>query len=279
MASDAPAPRAPGQAATPEATADATPAATPDSTPAVSTRGLVKDFRGFRAVAGVDLDVAKGSVHALVGPNGAGKTTLFNLLTGFLSPTGGQVYVDGREVTGLPPERIAARGVARSFQVTSLFPRLTVREHLELALAGPLGHRFWRSARLLRRYDGRARELIDRVGLADAAEAPVETLAYGRKRALELALALALDPQVLLLDEPTAGMGMEDVDRTVELIGRIRDGRTVVMVEHNMSVVGALADRVSVLSAGKVLVEGPYQQVRADERVITAYLGASDAGH
>ena len=249
------------------------------ATTAVSTRGLVKDFRGFRAVSGVDLDVAPGSVHALVGPNGAGKTTLFNLLTGFLAPSAGHVYVDGHEVTGLPPERIAARGVARSFQVTSLFPRLTAREHLELALANPLGPRFWRSAKLLRRYDGQARELLDRVGLADAAETPVETLAYGRKRALELALALALDPKVLLLDEPTAGMGMEDVDRTVELIGRIRDGRTVVMVEHNMSVVGALADRVSVLSAGKVLVEGPYQEVRADERVITAYLGATDAGH
>jgi branched-chain amino acid transport system ATP-binding protein len=247
--------------------------------PAIGTRGLVKDFRGFRAVDGVDLSVAPGTVHALVGPNGAGKTTLFNLLTGFLAPTAGQVFVAGREVTGQPPERIAAHGVARSFQVTSLFPRLSAREHVELALAGKLSRQFWRSEKLLDRFADRAGDLLERVGLADAADAPVETLAYGRKRALELALALALEPAVLLLDEPTAGMGMEDVDRTVELIGRIREGRTVVMVEHNMSVVGALADRVSVLTAGKVLVEGPYQEVRADERVITAYLGAADAAH
>jgi branched-chain amino acid transport system ATP-binding protein len=262
------------------ATQAAAPAPSPEaSTPAVSTRGLVKDFRGFRAVDGVDLDVAAGTVHALVGPNGAGKTTLFNLLTGFLPPSAGRIELAGRDVTGLPPERVARLGVARSFQITSLFPRLTAREHLELALAGHLAPRFWRSAKLLRRYDERAADLLDRVGLADAAGTPVETLAYGRKRALELALALALDPKVLLLDEPTAGMGMEDVERTVELIGRVREGRTVVMVEHNMSVVGALADRVSVLTSGRVLVEGPYQEVRADERVITAYLGAADAGH
>ncbi|MCG5472023.1 ABC transporter ATP-binding protein [Micromonospora sp. LAH09] len=247
----------------------------------LSARGLTRDFRGFRAVDDVDLDVAPESVHALVGPNGAGKTTLFNLLTGFLRPSAGRIELDGRDVTGLPPERVARLGVARSFQITSLFPQLSAREHVALALQSPsgLGWRFWRSAKLMGRYTERADELLAMVGLADLAQAPSESLAYGRKRALELAIALALDPKVLLLDEPTAGMGMEDVDRTVELISRVRQGRTVVMVEHNMSVVGRLADTVTVLQAGKVLVEGPYEQVRADERVITAYLGAADAAH
>jgi branched-chain amino acid transport system ATP-binding protein len=245
--------------------------------PILSTRGLTKEFRGFRAVDGVDLEVAEGAVHALVGPNGAGKTTLFNLLTGFLTPTSGRIRLGTHDVTGLPPEHIAHLGVARSFQITSLFPQLSAREHVELALqAGTRqGWRFWRSEALLRRHTGRARELLDMVGLADHAEAPADKLGYGRKRALELALALALEPRVLLLDEPTAGMGLEDVDRTVELIGRVRAGRTVVLVEHNMRVVGALADRVTVLTAGRVLVEGPYDEVRSDERVITAYLGSA----
>ncbi|WP_433318098.1 ABC transporter ATP-binding protein [Micromonospora sp. CA-269861] len=247
----------------------------------LSARGLTRDFRGFRAVDDVDLDVASDSVHALVGPNGAGKTTLFNLLTGFLRPSGGQIELAGRDITGLPPEQVARLGVARSFQITSLFPQLSAREHVALALQSPsgLGWRFWRSAKLMGRYTERADELLAMVGLAELAHAPSAALAYGRKRALELAIALALDPKVLLLDEPTAGMGLEDVDRTVELIGRVRQGRTVVMVEHNMSVVGRLADTVTVLQAGKVLVEGPYEQVRADERVITAYLGAADAAH
>ncbi|MGH3389741.1 MAG: ABC transporter ATP-binding protein, partial [Actinomadura sp.] len=212
----------------------------------LAARGLAKEFRGFRAVDGVDLDVAEGSVHALVGPNGAGKTTLFNLLTGFLKPTAGRITLGGRELTGKSPEQVARLGVARSFQITSLFPELTPRAHVELALAAAttLGWRFWRSDRLLARFRDRALDLLDQVGLAELAEAPAGTLGYGRKRALELALALALDPTVLLLDEPTAGMGLGDVDRTVELIQRVRDGRTVVLVEHNMNVVASLADRV-----------------------------------
>ena len=243
----------------------------------LTVRGLTRDFRGFRAVDAVDLDIIDGTVHALVGPNGAGKTTLFNLLTGFLRPTAGRIELAGRDITGLPPERVARLGVARSFQITSLFPRLTGREHVELALqsGSGLGWRFWRSAKLMHRYRDRAGELLDMVGLAALADVPTDALAYGRKRALELAIALALEPKVLLLDEPTAGMGLEDVDRTVELIERVRLGRTVVLVEHNMSVVGRLADTVTVLQAGQVLVEGPYQQVRADERVISAYLGTA----
>jgi branched-chain amino acid transport system ATP-binding protein len=189
--------------------------------------------------------------------------------------------VAGQDVTGLPPERVARLGVARSFQVTSLFPRLTAAQHVELALQSRtgLGWRFWRSEKLMRRWTGKAGELLDDVGLADAARTPVSALSYGAKRALELAIALALEPRVLLLDEPTAGMGLEDIDRTVELIGRVRAGRTVVLVEHNMRVVGALADRVTVLQAGRVLVEGGYHDVRTDERVIAAYLGAVDAAH
>jgi branched-chain amino acid transport system ATP-binding protein len=245
----------------------------------ISTRGLRKEFRGFVAVHDVDLQVGEGSVHALVGPNGAGKTTLFNLLSGFLPPSAGRVEIGGRDVTGLPPERIARLGVARSFQITTLFPALSAREHVELALqAGTgLGWRFWRSDRRLRRFRERALELLAEVGLSEVAEVPAGSLAYGRKRALELAVALALDPRVLLLDEPTAGMGAEDVDRTVGLVRRAAAGRTVVLVEHNMSVVASLADRVTVLQQGRVLVEGPYADVREDPRVITAYLGASSA--
>lgn len=250
-------------------------------TTALAAHGLTRDFRGFRAVDGVDLAVAQGHVHALVGPNGAGKTTLFNLLTGFLAPTHGRIEVAGKDVTGLPPERVARLGLARSFQITSLFGQLTALEHVELALQGQsgLGWRFWRSAKLLHRYSERAHELLAHVGLADLAQQRAESLAYGRKRALELALALALEPSVLLLDEPTAGMGLEDVDRTIELINEVKAGRTVVMVEHNMSVVGALANRVTVMQAGKVLIEGSYSEVREDERVITAYLGSTHAAH
>ena len=247
--------------------------------PILQARGLGKQFRGFRAVDGVDLDIAPDSVHALVGPNGAGKSTLFNLLTGVLRPSAGRITLDGADVTGLPPERVARLGVARSFQITTLFPQVTAREHVELALQARtgLGWRFWRSERQLGRFRDRALELLDDVGLTDAAEVPAAALAYGRKRALELAVALALDPRVLLLDEPTAGMGTEDIDRTIALIRRIRPGRTVVLVEHNMSVVRNLADRVTVLQRGTVLVEGGYAEVRADPRVITAYLGESHA--
>jgi branched-chain amino acid transport system ATP-binding protein len=245
---------------------------------AVRTRALTKVFRGFRAVDSVDLEIREGSVHALVGPNGAGKTTLFNLLTGFVSPTSGAITVFDEDVTGRPPEQVARRGVARSFQITSLFETLTSREHVELALAGHTGQgfRFWRSEKLLGRKRARVEELLTQVGLMPLADKPVGLLAYGQKRALELSLVLALDPPVMLLDEPTAGMGIEDVDRTIELIRRIAVGRTVVLVDHNMQVVGSLADRVTVLQQGRILAEGPYEQVRNDERVITAYLGEAD---
>jgi branched-chain amino acid transport system ATP-binding protein len=251
-----------------------------ESAPVLTARGLTKEFRGFLAVAGVDLDVVEGGVHALVGPNGAGKTTLFNLLTGFLKPTAGSVLLGGRrELAGRSPEAIARLGVARSFQIANLFAELTPHQHVELALASRtrLGWQFWRSDRALGRFCVRAGELLDQVGLADHAGIPAGSLSYGRKRALELALALAVDPKVLLLDEPTAGMGVEDVARTIELIDTIRAGRTVVLVEHNMNVVASLADRVTVMQHGKVLAEGTYAGIRHDPRVIAAYLGDSHA--
>ncbi|WP_152186070.1 ABC transporter ATP-binding protein [Segeticoccus rhizosphaerae] len=245
----------------------------------LATRGLTKEFRGFQAVRGVDLDIERGTVQALVGPNGAGKTTLFNLLTGFLTPTSGTITLEGRDITGQQPEQIAHLGVARSFQITSLFDQLTALEHLELALASPtgLGRRFWQSERRLATFHGRADELLDQVGMAHPAHRPAGQFAYGQKRALELALALALDPKLLLLDEPTAGMGLEDVDRTIELVRRIATGRTVVLVDHNMHVVGSLADRVTVLQQGEILAEGTYDEVRTNPDVVTAYLGQPHA--
>ncbi|MFP5253537.1 MAG: ABC transporter ATP-binding protein [Actinomycetes bacterium] len=252
---------------------------TPGGALAVSTQGLTKYFRGFKAVDSVDLQVHEGTIHALVGPNGAGKTTLFNLLTGFIAPSSGTIRVFDRDVTGLQPEQIAHAGVARSFQITSLFENLTPREHVELALQGMTsqGLRFWRSVTILRRYREQVDDLLAQVGLTDLADRPAGLLAYGQKRALEMALVLALDPKVMLLDEPTAGMGIEDVDRTIELVRRISEGRTVVFVDHNMHVVGSLADRVTVLQQGAVLAEGSYDEVRRDERVISAYLGADHA--
>jgi branched-chain amino acid transport system ATP-binding protein len=241
----------------------------------LQTRELTKEFRGFRAVSDVSLTVAEGTIHALVGPNGAGKTTLFNLLTGFLAPTSGQILFRDQDITGKQPEQIAHLGIARSFQITSLFDQMSVVDHVELALASPtgLGYRFWRSSAQMRQFRERALELLGQVGLSDRSGAAAGSLAYGQKRALELALALALDPQLLLLDEPTAGMGVEDVDRTISLVKQVAQGRTVVFVDHNMHVVGSLADTVTVLQSGQVLASGTYDQVRHDERVITAYLG------
>ncbi|WP_449274540.1 ABC transporter ATP-binding protein [Knoellia altitudinis] len=245
------------------------------STPVLRTVDLTKDFRGFTAVNAVNLDVADGTIHALVGPNGAGKTTLFNLLTGFLTPTSGQILLRGEDIAGQQPEKITHLGVARSFQITSLFDQMTLLEHLELALASPtgLGYRFWTSRKKLGAFRERSMELLAEVGLADRSGQRAGSLAYGQKRALEIALALALDPTLLLLDEPTAGMGLEDVDRTIGLVKKVSAGRTVVFVDHNMHVVGSLADRVTVLQSGEVLAEGTYDEVRGDDRVITAYLG------
>jgi branched-chain amino acid transport system ATP-binding protein len=242
-------------------------------------RGLTKEFRGFRAVDNVDLRVEEGTVHALVGPNGAGKTTFFNMLTGFITPTAGQILFSGEDVTRLPPEEMTRRKMARSFQVTSLFEHLTALEHVTLALqsATNMGYRFWQSEKRLNQFNDDARTILNRVGLADVARRQAGSLPYGQKRALEMALVLALEPRLLLLDEPTAGMSMDDVGRMIALIKQVRVGKSVVLVEHNMGVVSELADRVTVLQRGTVLAEGTYAEVRDNPKVIDAYLGQTHA--
>ena len=241
----------------------------------LTTQGLAKTFRGIVAVDGVDLQVRRGSIHALIGPNGAGKTTCFNLLTKFLSPTRGRITFNGRDITRTSPADVARQGLVRSFQISATFPHLTVLENLRIALQRQRGDNFdfWRSEKLLRRYDGEAFGLIEQVGLAGFADGRAADLSYGRKRALELATTLALSPDLMLLDEPMAGMAHEDIDRTAALIRRAAKGRTVLMVEHNLSVVASLSDRITVLARGRVLAEGTYEQVSRDPRVVEAYIG------
>lgn len=247
--------------------------------PVLETRDLTKEFAGFRAVDGVSLSLDDGKVHALVGPNGAGKTTLFHMLTGFVKPTSGSIVAFGTDATHLPPYRITRLGLARSFQITSLFERRTVLEHVVLALhsTDPVSTRFWVAEGAVRRYRPRAMEILDEVGLTAVATRDAGSLPYGQKRALELALALALEPRLLLLDEPTSGMGLEDVGRTIALIRHVRKGRTVLLVEHNMGVVAELAERVIVMQQGHVIADGAYEAVRHDPAVIAAYLGQTDA--
>ena len=241
----------------------------------LTTQGLAKTFRGIVAVDGVDLNVQRGSIHALIGPNGAGKTTCFNLLTKFLSPTRGRIAFNGRDITRTSPADVARLGLVRSFQISATFPHLTVLENVRIALQRQRGGNFdfWRSETLLRRYDAEAFGLIEQVGLAGFADGRAADLSYGRKRALELATTLALSPDLMLLDEPMAGMAHEDIDRTAALIKRAAKGRTVLMVEHNLSVVASLSDRITVLARGRVLAEGTYEQVSRDPRVIEAYIG------
>ena len=245
----------------------------------IETHELTREFAGFRAVDRVSFALLEGGVVALVGPNGAGKTTFFNMLTGFVRPTSGRIVALGEDVTALPPNRIARLGLARSFQITSLFERRTAIEHVLLALHAkdPVSYRFWRSERAVARYRARAGEILGQVGLADVAERAAGSLPYGIKRALELAIALALEPRILLLDEPTAGMSLEDVHRTIALVRRLREGRTVLLVEHNMGVVAELADRVVVMQQGRIIADGAYETVRHDPAVIAAYLGQTDA--
>jgi branched-chain amino acid transport system ATP-binding protein len=241
----------------------------------LETRALRKAFAGFFAVSGVDLKVARGTIHALIGPNGAGKTTVFNLVTRFLPVTSGTILFRGDDITGAAAAQVARRGMVRSFQVSATFPNLTALENVRVALQRKLGtsFHFWRSERTLERLDGRAAELLAEVGLEEHRDTLTAELPYGRKRALELATTLALDPEVMLLDEPTQGMGHEDVGRVVALIQRVAKGRTVLMVEHNLSVVQDLADRVTVLARGSVLADGTYAQVSRDPAVLEAYIG------
>lgn len=241
----------------------------------IEARGLSKQFAGFHAVRQVDLRVRRGSIHALIGPNGAGKTTFFNLLTKALEPSSGTIHFDGKDITPLTPARVALLGMVRSFQISAIFPTLTVKDNVRVALQRRhgLSLRFWKSDRSLSALDAPAMRLLEDVGLVPAADTVAGELPYGRKRALEIATTLALEPVMLLLDEPTAGMGVEDVRNTAALIRRVAEGRTVLMVEHNLGVVADLADKITVLSEGQILAEGSYAEISSDDRVRSAYIG------
>jgi branched-chain amino acid transport system ATP-binding protein len=245
----------------------------------LETEDLTKEFAGFIAVNGVSLRVKRRTVHALIGPNGAGKTTCFNMLTKFLRPTRGRIVFNGNDITALQPADVARLGLVRSFQISAVFPHMTVLENVRVALQRLRGNSFdfWRSASVLDQYNGRARELIADVGLSEFADWLAVELPYGRKRALEIATTLALDPEMLLLDEPTAGMGHEDIDRIAQLIKRVAAERTVLMVEHNLSVVADLSDHITVLTRGRVLAEGNYATVSNNTEVREAYMGVGHA--
>ncbi len=245
---------------------------------ALEARGLTKEFKGFVAVNNVDLKVEKGTVHALIGPNGAGKTTFFNLLTKFLQPTRGSIHYEGRDITRLPPAEIARLGMVRSFQISAVFPDLSVLQNVRVALQRKRGesYDFWRSEKSLTRFDDAARAHIDEVGLSEFLHHRAGELSYGRKRALEIAATLALEPDMLLLDEPMAGMAQADIERISALIRRVAKNRTILMVEHNLSVVANLSDRITVLARGEVLAEGDYATVSKSPAVIEAYIGADN---
>jgi branched-chain amino acid transport system ATP-binding protein len=245
----------------------------------LETQGLTKEFKGFVAVNNVDLKVRRGDIHALIGPNGAGKTTFFNLLTKFLPPTRGTITYRGTDITHERPAQTARRGIVRSFQISAVFPHMTVLENVRAALQRSLGtsFHFWKPERSLHPLHGRALELLQAVDLQDFAGELTVNLPYGRKRALELATTLALEPDQMLLDEPTQGMGHEDVHRVTQLIKKVSQGRTILMVEHNMNVVSSIADRITVLQRGAVIADGPYAEVSRNPQVIEAYMGSTEA--
>ena len=251
----------------------------------LETHQLVKEFKGFVAVNAVDLKIRRGEIHALIGPNGAGKTTFFNLLTKFLIPTSGRVLFNGQDITHEKPAQVARRGIVRSFQISATFPHLTVLENVRIALQRAQGSSFdfWRSASRLHLLNDKAMDLLSQVDLSEFAQVQAVELAYGRKRALEIATTLATEPELMLLDEPTQGMGHEDVDKVTQLIKKVSANRTVLMVEHNMGVVSQIADTISVLQRGQIIAEGPYQTVSANPQVLEAYMGSTehalDASH
>lgn len=243
----------------------------------LETRSLTKEFKGFTAVDNVNLQVQRGHIHALIGPNGAGKTTCFNLLTKFLIPTAGQILFNGRDITAARPAQIARQGIIRSFQISAVFPHLTVLENVRIGLQRTLGtsYYFWKSGASLARLNDRAMALLEQVDLGEFAATVTVDLPYGRKRALEIATTLAMEPELMLLDEPTQGMGHEDVSRVTELIKKVSSGRTILMVEHNMNVVSGICDRISVLQRGAILAEGTYAQVSNNPEVMAAYMGSA----
>jgi branched-chain amino acid transport system ATP-binding protein len=244
----------------------------------LQTRDLVKEFKGFVAVNKVSLGVQRGHIHALIGPNGAGKTTFFNLLTKFLIPTQGAILFNGHDITHEKPAQVARRGIVRSFQISATFPHLSVLQNVRIALQRATGTslHFWRSESSLNALNDQAMALLDTVGLSAFADTLAVELAYGRKRALEIATTLATEPELMLLDEPTQGMGHEDVDRVTQLIKKVSANRTILMVEHNMNVVSSIADTISVLQRGQVIAEGPYATVSQDPQVLEAYMGSAD---
>jgi len=244
----------------------------------LETRDLTREFKGFTAVDRVNLKIRRGSIHALIGPNGAGKTTVFNLLTKFLPVTSGQIHYKGQDITHLRAADVAHRGMVRSFQISAVFPHLSVLENVRVGLQRKLGtsFHFWKSEKTLARLNDEAMRLLDEVDLSRFADTQTVLLPYGRKRALEIATTLALEPELMLLDEPTQGMGHEDVGRVVELIRKVAAHRTVLMVEHNMNVIANLSDTITVLARGSVLAEGSYAQVSKDPRVLEAYVGSTE---
>jgi branched-chain amino acid transport system ATP-binding protein len=247
----------------------------------LETRELTKEFKGFTAVNQVNLRVQRGHIHALIGPNGAGKTTCFNLLTKFLAPSAGRILFNGKDISALKPAQIARMGIIRSFQISAVFPHLTVLENVRIGLQRTLGtsFHFWRSERTLTQLNDRAMQLLAEVDLEGFADTVTADLPYGRKRALEIATTLAMEPDLMLLDEPTQGMGHEDVHRVTALIKKVSAGRTILMVEHNMNVVAGICDRISVLQRGAVLAEGSYADVSRNPQVIEAYMGSSTDGN
>ncbi|MDB5764355.1 MAG: transporter ATP-binding protein [Herminiimonas sp.] len=243
----------------------------------LETRHLTKEFKGFTAVNDVNLQVQRGHIHALIGPNGAGKTTCFNLLTKFLVPTAGQILFNNRDITAAAPAQIARQGIIRSFQISAVFPHLSVMENVRIGLQRSLGtsFHFWKSEKSLSRLNDRAMELLAQVDLTEFADTTTIDLPYGRKRALEIATTLAMEPELMLLDEPTQGMGHEDVHRVTELIKKVSAGRTILMVEHNMNVVSGICDKITVLQRGAVLAEGSYREVSSNAQVMEAYMGTT----
>ena len=245
----------------------------------LETNNLIKEFKGFTAVNNVSLQVQRGHIHALIGPNGAGKTTCFNLLTKFLVPTSGHILFNGTDITDARPAQIARMGIIRSFQISAVFPHLTVLQNVRIGLQRELGNsfHFWQSERSLSRLDDRAMQLLAEVDLTEFADTITVDMPYGRKRALEIATTLAMEPELMLLDEPTQGMGHEDVHRVTELIKKVSAGRTILMVEHNMNVVSGICDKISVLQRGAMLAEGSYAEVSRNPQVMEAYMGTTSA--
>ncbi|MCU6434338.1 ABC transporter ATP-binding protein [Undibacterium sp. Jales W-56] len=243
----------------------------------LETKHLTKEFKGFTAVSDVNLQVQRGHIHALIGPNGAGKTTCFNLLTKFLVPTSGQILFNGRDITAAKPAQIARQGIIRSFQISAVFPHLSVMENVRIGLQRQLGtsFHFWKNGASLGRLNDQAMALLAQVDLTEFADTITVDLPYGRKRALEIATTLAMEPEMMLLDEPTQGMGHEDVHRVTELIKKVSAGRTILMVEHNMSVVSGICDKISVLQRGAMLAEGRYEEVSKNPKVMEAYMGST----